>query len=81
MRTKTQTLTPHAFVSMVGSHQEMVFDLGDEADRQSFLSEIVEGHDWDWQDEAAADSEPWLTVALRPMPSGYAASLPEHAGW
>ena len=77
-------MTPHAWLTIphYGQGGGMVFDLGDEKERQWFLEEIVDGGHFDDADPSRADDgTPWLVVEIRPMPAGYSKTLPEFEGW
>lgn len=75
-------MTPHAFLTMDGEGAgPVVFDLGTAQGRQGLMDEITEGgHDWGNPDHAD-DGTPLFTIEVRGMPEGYAATLPEFAGW
>lgn len=75
-------LTPHAFMTMFPHDMgPVVFDLGDEQQRQAFLDEILDGgHEWD-DGDMTDDMEPLLIVKIIGMPPGYTKTLPEHGGW
>lgn len=79
--------TLHAFVSMTYSNAgPMVFDLGDDQQRQNFIQEIM-SHEVDAIADALTPSgklivdDPWLKIEIRPEVAGFARTLPEHGGW
>ena len=70
-------LRPHAFLTSEYATGTMVFDLSDERDRQALLDEVLQGGHFD----DPVDNDLTLTIEIRPKPAGWAAQLPEFAGW
>lgn len=83
MPTTRPNVSAHAFLTIDGESNPVVFDLADEQMAAVFLSEIRDLIDGmvGRTDPLTVDEPPYITVAIRPMVEGFAASLPEHPGW